>query len=349
MAERRRHQRRHHFVAIIWTVIAVLLILIGGFGWYCWHSINGAYNNVYDAQASNNAMAHDKPFSVLLLGIDTGAEGRIDRGNSDAMILMTINPKKQKAAMYSIPRDTMAQMIGTKKTNVQKINAAYNIGKSKMAMNTVSKLVNVPVDYYVTINMGGLEKMVNAVGGVDVISPLTFSYGGYNFTQGVSTHLDGQAALAFTRMRHQDPRGDYGRQERQQIVIQALMKKLGSKEGLAHAKDFMATLKGNVKTNLNLSEVLRLAKHMHDTANNTERDQLQGQTAWINLSSYQVASTPTLQQASDTLRKSLDLKPAKLDNLETKLNAKNTAFFAGETQIYNTEGTDTTHYTNNTY
>lgn len=348
MPRRASVKRKRHTGRIIWIIIAILLVLIAGFGWFCFHSVNSMYRNIYDSSQASNAMQGDKPFSVLLLGVDTGAEGRIDRGNSDTMIVMTVNPKKEKTVMYSIPRDTMAQMIGTAKTNVQKINAAYNIGESKMAMNTVSKLVNIPINYYVTVNMGGLEKMVNAVGGVDVVSPLTFSYGGYNFTQGVKTHLNGKAALAFTRMRHQDPQGDYGRQERQQLVLQALMKKLASHEGIAHTQDFINSLNGNVKTNLKLTEVLKLAKQMHDV-DTTERGQLQGQTAWINESSYQVASTANLQKASDILQQSLGLKKETLDNLETQLNAKNQAFFAGETQEYNTEGTDTTHYTNNTY
>ena len=348
MPRRANVKSKRRSVKIIWTIIVILLILIVGFGWYCFHSVNSMYRNIYDNSQPSNAMQGNKPFSVLLLGIDTGAQGRIDRGNSDTMIVMTVNPKKEKVMMYSIPRDTMAQMIGTPKINVQKINAAYNIGKSKMAMNTVSKLVNVPINYYVTVNMGGLEKMVNAVGGVDVVSPLTFSYGGYNFTQGVQVHLNGQAALAFTRMRHQDPRGDYGRQERQQLVLQVLIKKIGSHEGLIHTKDFLSSLNGNIKTNLDITEVFKLAKHMHD-ANTTDRGQLQGQTAWINESSYQVASTANLQKASDDLRQSLDLKPETLNNMETKLNAQNKAFFAGETQEYNTEDTDTTYYTNNTY
>ncbi|EGF48283.1 LytR family transcriptional regulator, partial [Lacticaseibacillus rhamnosus MTCC 5462] len=70
--------------------------------------------------------------------------------------------------MVSIPRDTAAELIGTKEFNMQKINAAYNVGGSDMAINTVSKLVNVPISYYLTINMGALEKVVNAVGGIDV-------------------------------------------------------------------------------------------------------------------------------------------------------------------------------------
>ena len=73
------------------------------------------------------------------------------------MIVMTVNPKKEKTVMYSIPRDTMAQMIGTAKTNVQKLMLPIILANQN-AMNTVSKLVNIPINYYVTVNMGGLER-----------------------------------------------------------------------------------------------------------------------------------------------------------------------------------------------
>ncbi|MGO3900405.1 MAG: LCP family protein, partial [Lactiplantibacillus argentoratensis] len=97
-----------------------------------------------------------KPLSILLLGVDTGADGRIDKGNSDTIMVVTINPQTKKTLITSIPRDSLAEMVGDQDTNVQKLNAAYNIGGSKMAKASVSKLFNVPIDYYATINMGGL-------------------------------------------------------------------------------------------------------------------------------------------------------------------------------------------------
>lgn len=96
-----------------------------------------------------------------------------------------------------------------------------------MAINTVTKLVNVPISYYLTINMGALEKVVDAVGGVDVQVPFSFTSsktGGQHFTKG-GMHLNGNMALAYARMRYEDPKGDYGRQQRQQQVIKAILKK----------------------------------------------------------------------------------------------------------------------------
>lgn len=88
------------------------------------------------------------------------------------MIVATVNPDKEQVKLVSIPRDTLVQLQGADEFNMQKINAAYNVGGSDMAMSTVEKMFDVPIDYYVTVNMGGLSKIVDAVGGVDVDVPL---------------------------------------------------------------------------------------------------------------------------------------------------------------------------------
>ena len=130
-----------------------------------------------------------KPLSILLLGVDTGADGRIDKGNSDTIMVVTINPQTKKTLITSIPRDSLAEMVGDQDTNVQKLNAAYNIGGSKMAKASVSKLFNVPIDYYATINMGGLKQIVDAVGGVTITSPLNVSFDHITVTKGNMKHI----------------------------------------------------------------------------------------------------------------------------------------------------------------
>ena len=80
-----------------------------------------------------------------------------DTGRSDTMMLVTINPKEKKTTMTSIPRDTLAEMVGTGNDSptYEKINSAYAYGKSSAAIKTVEKLLNVPIDYYVTVRYGG--------------------------------------------------------------------------------------------------------------------------------------------------------------------------------------------------
>ncbi|WP_317951459.1 LCP family glycopolymer transferase, partial [Rossellomorea marisflavi] len=145
------------------------------------------------------------PFSVLLLGVDERAG---DKGRSDTMIVVTVNPHEKTTKMLSIPRDTLVDIVG--RGTRDKINHAYAFGGVEMSMDTVEEFLDIPIDYYAKINMEGFKDIVNAVGGVTVNNDFTFSSGGYTFNEG-QLSLNGEKALAYTRMRKQDPRGDFGR------------------------------------------------------------------------------------------------------------------------------------------
>ncbi len=167
-----------------------------------------------------------KKFAVLLMGTDTGALDRTEKmGNTDTIILAVVNPEKKRYTLMSIPRDTMAQMVGSNQFRVEKINAAYSLGGARMSMASVSKLINVPIKYYALVNMGGIMKMIRYVGGINIRPTLSFEYGGYIFKKDKLTHMGGAGALAYSRMRYDDPQGDYGRQQRQRQVITTLIKK----------------------------------------------------------------------------------------------------------------------------
>nr|WP_225350718.1 LCP family protein [Lacticaseibacillus camelliae] len=233
---RRQNLHPHRpILKIMLLIVTTALVALGAYGLRLYSQTKYALNSTYQGIGTEDGSAgtvaktiqQKKPFAVLLLGTDTGAFGRNDTGRSDTMIVVVINPKTQTTNMVSLPRDTAAKMIGTKSFNMQKINAAYEIGGSKMAVNTASALVNVPIKYYLTVNMGALEKVVDAVGGVDVNVAFSWSdphVGTYKFTKG-KMHLNGAEALAYARMRHADSEGDYGRQKRQQQVIKAIVKK----------------------------------------------------------------------------------------------------------------------------
>lgn len=337
---------------IVIAFILSILIVTGSAFYFKIHQIQTSFDTASTANVhTSQAIAKQKSFTVLLLGVDTGAEGRMDRGNSDTMILASVNPQTQQTLLYSIPRDTMAQMRGMSPKNVQKINAAYNIGGAKMAKATVADLVNVPIDYYATINMGGLEKLVDAVGGVTVQVPFSWqdaATGNQKFKKGPA-HLNGDQALAYVRMRHEDPNDDYGRQQRQQQLIKALAKKLLTVNGLQHYQKIATYLKANLKTDLVFDDMTTFVLKDHANFKDIKTYQLKGRDAWINGSAYQIASTTQLQKASDRLRRNLALPSQTLNNTETKLNAKNTTY-DGQTDLnYQTFGLARQYYTNDTY
>ncbi|PIO84367.1 LytR family transcriptional regulator [Loigolactobacillus backii] len=329
-----------------WVLIIVLLALIGvavyaGVAYYkVQQTANDVYSNADSASKSaSQQIKAKKPISILLLGIDTGSDGRTDKGRSDTMMVATINPKTKKTTLMSIPRDTLASMKADGESSIQKINAAYQIGGSTTAKNTVKNLLNVPINYYLTINMGGMKDLVNAVGGVTVTSKYTFNFNGITITKGTH-HLNGKQALTFARMRYQDPLGDYGRQLRQQQVIKAVAKKLLSANSLTNYQKVLNIVKKNIRTDISFGDMTAMAKSYRAAGNTIKSDQLQGQDATINGGSYQIASTKELNRVSKKLRNQLGLSAAKVTNKEVSMNKANPYFDGVNYTTYNVE-TDT--------
>lgn len=315
----------------------LLLTAAGTYALRLYSQTKYALDGTYHAGTTKVAteIKDEKPFAALLLGVDTGAEGRIDKGNSDTIIVAVVNPKTKSTTMVSIPRDTVAQLIGADKFNMQKINAAYNVGGSEMAINTVSRLVNVPISYYLTINMGALEKVVDAVGGVDVNVPFDFvsnHTGGQAFKKGPA-HLDGKRALVYSRMRYEDPRGDYGRQERQQQVIKGILKKAVSLDTLGNFGGLMKTVSKNIATNLSFADMTSIVANYRSAAETIKSDQLKGKNAMIlnpdvypTALSYQVPANDELQRISDKLRAALGLDSEPIQNQNIRENNANVNF-----------------------
>ena len=351
-AHRHHHHHRHHRQFHVWRwvagVVAALVILAAGGAYYVYHTLHSTASHTYiplhNQKQSASALNKNKPISILLMGTDTGALGRTEtNGRSDTMILATLNPAKKTTTMVSIPRDTMAQMIGDDGVNIQKINAAYSIGGADMAVNSTTALIGVPVNYYAVVNMGGLEKIVNALGGVTVTPTLSFSNTGYTFTKGKATEMHGKEALAYIRMRYNDPKGDYGRQDRERQVITGIIKAAPSLKTLTKFQELMSQVQSNFRTNLQFDDMVALYSKYRGAGQTVKQDHLQGVGAYLNGSSYQIASTKELQRVSDLLNKSLDLPTATLNNEETKQNALNPHFdwHAGNSSVkYTVQGAD---------
>ena len=256
-------------------------------------------------------------FSVLLLGIDNGAYGRgTEVGRSDTMLVVTVNEKLGKTTIVSIPRDSYTEIIGYG-TN-DKINHAYAFGQEKMSINSVQNMLNLPIDYYVTVDMGGLMGLVDAVGGLDITPVLTFTYEGESFTEGEFRHVDGEAALRYARMRYDDPEGDMGRQKRQQYVIQKLVEKLLNITSVTRYEEILKTLENSVRTNFTLDKLLSIKNNYPKALKNFESDKISGSGTMIGGVYYFVVPEEERLRISNVLRESLELsKVESLKHIET--------------------------------
>ncbi|MBD8013360.1 LCP family glycopolymer transferase [Planococcus wigleyi] len=238
------------------------------------------------------------PFSVLLLGVD---EREDDRGRSDTVVVMTINPAEKSTKMVSIPRDTYTEIVGRGTTD--KINHAYAFGGIEMSLDTVENLLDIPIDYVMQVNMEGFKDIVDAVGGVEVTNTMAFD----DYPEG-TIQLNGDEALGYVRMRKQDPEGDFGRQNRQKQVIQAIMKEGASVNSLLNYKDIFTALGDNVRTNMTFDEMMDVQSNYRDAIGTVDQMIVEdGRGETINGIWYYMMDDAELAEIQSTLKEHLEM------------------------------------------
>jgi LCP family protein required for cell wall assembly len=224
--------------------------------------------------------ALNEPVNILLMGVKTNlsdlrtdgareerqklgydAETNSFEGLSDTILLLRFDPDTRKISILGIPRDTR---ITAATGNYVKINAVNADSGPAASAKAVSDLLGgVPIDRYIRVNIQGVEKLIDAIGGVTVDVPADLKYQDdsqhlyINLKKG-RQHLNGAKALGVLRFRH-DALGDLGRIQRQQLVIKALMEQALNPFNVARTPQILAVVKDHIDTNLTGEELLALA------------------------------------------------------------------------------------------
>ncbi len=181
-------------------------------------------------------------------------------GLSDSMLLLRFNPENKKLNVLSIPRDTRTLVEGY---GVTKINAANAEGGPALSAQAVSNLLEgVPVDRYIRINVQGVEKLVDALGGVTVYVPKDMKYQDdsqhlYINLKAGKHHLNGNQALQFLRFRY-DENGDIGRIQRQQLLMRAVMEQALNPAIIPRMPKILSVIQSHIDTNLTIEELMAL-------------------------------------------------------------------------------------------
>jgi LCP family protein required for cell wall assembly len=210
-----------------------------------------------------------EPFTVLLLGSDDDSKFAADQYNTQSMILVRVDPSAKQVTMLSIPRDLWVPLSGQQVTG--KISTAFQIGGVDAAIATVQQNFQVHIDDYVWIGLKGLIKLIDTMGGVNLVvtNPVlddfypadintSSPYGYYRVALLPGpVHLDGVHALQYVRSRHGDVRGDFARSERQQELLLA-MKAQAKHLNIADLPDLASAMTGEVKTSISLQRMRQL-------------------------------------------------------------------------------------------
>lgn len=206
-----------------------------------------------------------EPFTILLLGVDSEVDG-LDQNtvfNGDTMMLITFNPKTLNTTIFSIPRDTYVPIsCNGKRSN--KINSSA-IGGATCVINTIQDLIGIDIDYYVKINFKGVVDLVEALKGIEVDVPVDFCEQDSNrmyeneicLNKGLQT-LNGEQALALSRHRHSLPLGDFQRVQHQQLVVEAMAKKVKTIRSVNMFYNVLNAVSKNIETNVSTDEMLNL-------------------------------------------------------------------------------------------
>lgn len=212
----------------------------------------------------------DGRVNVLLLGYDQSPERddeesalyRDEENNyrSDVLMLAAVNFNEDSVHLISIPRDTYAAIYNTR--GRWKINAAFAKGGAAegdgflYAQKTVEMLMGVPVEYYAGVNMEGLKRLVDAMGGVEYDVDVEIHLNGRTLEKGLQ-HLDGQQVLDYCRAR-KGISTDVGRNDRQQRMLLAIFDQLRREKRLTELPAIYAAVADDIETNLSLSQIAAL-------------------------------------------------------------------------------------------
>ena len=300
--------------------------------------------------ASDGLLKVKDKTTIMIMGVD---ERDDDVGRSDTLMIATIDPKKDQAALLSIPRDTRVKIKGH---GYDKINAAYAYGGHKLTESTVEGLLGVDVEHYIMINTKSFQKIIDAIGGIDIDVEKRMYYedpwdddGGLviNLRPGMQ-HMDGKTAMTYVRFR--DEEGDIGRIKRQQKFMKACMDKLVSPSIIPKLPTVITEVMDSIKTDLSMRQLLEFAGTLKSAQKNGLKTEMvpgrplyiDGVSYWIpNISELRTTLAETLGiPMNAAIRKHLDAIASEYEN---SIPSNATEVPASDTSIGRSSSSQSTH------
>lgn len=188
--------------------------------------------------------------NIVILGVDS-RDNSYSNTRSDCIIIASINKKTNDVKLTSVYRDTYVNIDGY---GLDKITHAYAYDGPKLAMSTLNKNLDLNITEFVTVNFETVETIVDAVGGI-TLTITNAEAGQIGLSSGGTYNLDGEEALAYSRIRKID--SDYQRTERMRTVLEAVFDKIKSLD-VSALSDLVDTILPLVSTNISSNEIIAM-------------------------------------------------------------------------------------------
>ncbi len=274
----RNTRKKRSWKRVKWIAGFAVIVLVAVLGWQLGKE---------DPSTAQSTPEEDKITRVIILGVDRRED---DVGRSDTLMVASIREEDEKGALLSVPRDTRVAIEGH---GYEKINHAYAYGGHKLSQSTVEKLLGVPIDRYILIDTKAFERIVDAVGGVDIdVEKRMYYEDPWDDDGGLiidlypgEQHLDGELAIQYVRYR--DGEGDIGRIRRQQKFMKALLAQVLSPDILPKLPKLAEEIRGALETDMSIKEFVSFASVLEAVrSHGLETEMLPGKPAYVADISY---------------------------------------------------------------
>ncbi|KAB2336775.1 LytR family transcriptional regulator [Cytobacillus depressus] len=318
-SHRAKKQSKKRKKVFLFVLTPFLIVLLGATSYAAllYNKAQSVMDNSYEPIIREQTKREQKVdpkldnISVLIVGIDDSNTRNYSSGSrTDALMLATFNEQAKSVKLLSIPRDSYVYI--PRKGYNDKINHAYGKGGIASTMETVEGLLDIPIDYYVNVNFNAFIDIVDALSGIEVDVPYTFSEQDSHDRQNAIhlkaglQQLNGEEALALARTRKLD--NDVERGKRQQEILKAIANKATSVKSVTKYADVIEAVGENMTTDLSFTEMKKFIDYMTaGTKLNIESLSLAGADNYINGIYYYQLDTASLNEIKQTLKSHLDV------------------------------------------
>ena len=281
MRRKRKRKNRLRKLLILAAIVFLFAGAIAGAGWWIYGWVTAPKEEL------PHRIASPRTKEIMVMGVDPRAN---DTGRSDTLFVVSLDEENKKASVLSIPRDTRVEM---EQGAYEKINHAYAYGGYEYTKSILERLLATRLDGYVLVDIHAFERMIDAMGGVDIDVEKRMYYedpwdedGGLVIDlQPGEQHLDGLQAMQYVRFR--DEEGDIGRIARQQKFLQAMLVRAASPEVIPHLPQLVRELASVIETDIETADMVSVVAMLPDVkGNGVASEVLPGVPAWWQETSY---------------------------------------------------------------